>query len=286
MATPSPEPVEGPSPEPVEGQHTQTITGLTLHGVTAGYRHRRTARPIVLDVEASAPAGQVTALLGPNGAGKSTLLRSIVGLQPLLGGDVRLSDGAGDHDLLAMSPRERARRTAVVLTERIEAGLLTGREVVELGRHPYLGLVGRLTDRDRQLISTVLADLHATDLAGERFTELSDGQRQRLLLARALVAEPDLLVLDEPSAFLDVGARVDLMTLLGRMAKQRLITVLLSTHEVELALRMADQLWLIDDHRVITGTPEKLVADGLVGRVFGTDHAVFDPATGTFRVRS
>jgi iron complex transport system ATP-binding protein len=260
---------------------------LTLTGVAAGYRHRGRDRVIVDEVEAVAPAGAVTALLGPNGAGKSTLLRSLVGLQPLLRGGVTLTDARGqDTELLQLSPRERARRTAVVLTERVDAGLLTGREVVELGRHPYLGLIGRLTDRDRFLVGETLAELQAGDLAGERFAELSDGQRQRLLLARALVGEPELLVLDEPSAFLDVGARVDLMALLGRIARDRGITVLLSTHEVELALRMADRLWLIQDHRITVGAPAAMVADGRIARVFGTRHAVFDAASGTFRVRA
>jgi len=266
-------------PEPVEG--------LTLSDVTAGYRHHRGDRIIVDHVEATAPAGQVTALLGPNGAGKSTLIRSIVGLQPLLHGTVTLTGADGrTADLLRLSPRERARRTAVVLTERVDVGLLTGREVVELGRHPYLGLISRLTDYDRQLIGATLAELQAADLAGERFAELSDGQRQRLLLARALVSEPEVLVLDEPSAFLDVGARVDLMALLRRIARDRKITVLLSTHEVELALRMADRLWLIQDHRISSGDPQAMIDDGRIARVFGTRHAVFDPKSGTFGVRT
>ena len=283
-----PDPRPGPLPDPVPAPPSpELVEGLKLTAVAAGYRHRRADRIIVDEVEAFAPAGQVTALLGPNGAGKSTLIRSIVGLQPLLHGTVTLTgaDGRG-ADLLRLSPRERARRTAVVLTERIDVGLLTGREVVELGRHPYLGLVGRLTDHDRQLIGATLADLQAADLAGERFAELSDGQRQRLLLARALVSEPELLVLDEPSAFLDVGARVDLMALLRRIARDRGITVLLSTHEVELALQMADRLWLIHDHRISSGGPQTMITDGRIARVFGTRHAVFDPESGTFRVRS
>lgn len=268
-------------------QGPELVEGLALTDVAAGYRHRRGDRIVVDDVVAAAPAGQVTALLGPNGAGKSTLIRSIVGLQPLLRGTVTLTgaDGRGAN-LLRLSPRERARRTAVVLTERVDVGLLTGREVVELGRHPYLGLISRLTDRDRQLIGATLAELQAADLAAERFAELSDGQRQRLLLARALVSEPDVLVLDEPSAFLDVGARVDLMALLRRIARDRKITVLLSTHEVELALRMADRLWLIQDHRISSGDPHTMIADGRIARVFGTRHAVFDPESGTFGVRT
>jgi iron complex transport system ATP-binding protein len=267
-------------------------TGLQLSGLTVGYRHTRrwpltgADRVIVSGVDATAEAGRVTAILGPNGAGKSTLLRSVAGLQPVLAGRVLSHDRNGTGtDLLRLSSRQRARRLAVVLTERVDAGLLTGREVVELGRHPYLSLVGRLSGRDHRLIGSVLADLNATELADQRFAELSDGQRQRLLLARALVAEPELLILDEPSAFLDVGARIDLMALLDRVARERMITVLVSTHEVELALRMADRLWLIHDHELTSGTPAELIAAGLIGRVFGTAHAVFDPASGTFGVR-
>ncbi|HEY9292665.1 MAG TPA: ABC transporter ATP-binding protein [Microlunatus sp.] len=269
------------------------VGGLRLQDLSVGYRHTRrwpAAEPdrvIVDQIGAEAPAGRVTAVLGPNGAGKSTLLRTVAGLQPPLGGRILLrSDSGDDHDLLRLSPRDRARRTAVVLTERVDVGLLTGREVVELGRHPYLGLISRLTERDHRLINEVLADLQATDLAEQRFAELSDGQRQRLLLARALVAEPELLILDEPSAFLDVGARVDLLALLERLAREKMITVLVSTHEVELALRMVHRLWLIHDHRLITGTPDALINDGRIAAVFGTAHTVFDPTSRTFGVRA
>lgn len=270
---------------------TQAFPQLQLVGIQAGYRstHRvgsrqsHASRIVVDGVSTSAPAGEVTALLGPNGAGKSTLLRTVAGLQPTLGGSV-VWHGPDDvdHDLLRMPPRDRARRMAVVLTDRVDAGLLTGREVVELGRQPYLGLLGRLSEQDHRLVDDALSALGAVEPAGQRFAELSDGQRQRLLLARALVTEPDILILDEPSAFLDVGARVDLMSLLQRIARERMIIVLLSTHEVELALRTADRLWLIHDHQLTAGTAEELIGSGLIGDVFGTDHAVFDPDSRTF----
>lgn len=273
-------------PSPVQGSGR-----LSLIGIAAGYRSRHrfaraTSKIIVDNVTTSAAAGEVTALLGPNGAGKSTLLRTVAGLQPALSGHVVWrGEDAVDHDLLRLSPRDRARRMAVVLTERVDAGLLTGREVVELGRQPYLGLLGRLTAHDHQLIDEALLDLGAVEPATHRFAELSDGQRQRLLLARALVTEPGILILDEPSAFLDVGARVDLMSLLHRIAHERNIIVLLSTHEVELALRTTDRLWLIHDHQLTTGTTDELINSGLIADVFGTAHAVFDPSSRTFGVR-
>lgn len=266
--------------------------GLDLAGVSAGYRstrrwpRRHAARVILSDVTATAPAGQLTALLGTNGSGKSTLLRSICGLQALLDGQVALtgSDGAR-RDLLELPGRERARRTAVALTERVDAGLLTGREVAELGRHPHQALTSRVSDRERHLITQTLAVLQADDFADERFSELSDGQQQRIVIARALITEPELLILDEPSAFLDVGARIDLMALLRAIAATRNITVLVSTHEVELALQLADRLWLVSGQQVITGAVDELIADGSISAVFGTEHADFDPATGSFRLR-
>lgn len=263
-------------------------SGLTLTGVRVGYRSPRrwpqpaTERVVLEDVRATAAAGELTAVIGPNGAGKSTLLRSLLGLQPLLAGRIELSG----LDLLGLRVGERARRSAVVLTDRIEAGLLTGREVAELGRHPHHGLIaGRLSRAEADLIDQTLDRMGASELAGQRFTELSDGQRQRILLARALVQQPELLVLDEPSAYLDVGARVELMALLSEVATERGIIVLISTHEVELALRMADRLFLLDHGRLRSGPPDVLIADGSIGAVFGTERTRFDQTSRSFVLR-
>lgn len=266
---------------------TSPGTGVRLSDVRVGYAsgrrwpRARTEHVVVSDVEASAQPGQLTAVLGPNGAGKSTLLRSLMGLQPMLAGRAMLAD----TELESLSLRDRARRTAVVLTDRIDVGLLTGREVVELGRYPHQGFTSRLTDGEIRLIHSTLEQLHAADLAEHRFAEMSDGQRQRVLLARALVQQPELLVLDEPSAFLDVGARVDLMALLQTMAAERNITVIVSTHEVELALRMSDAIWLIDQGRLTQGRPDELITNGSIGRVFETPATHFNPESRTFELR-
>lgn len=266
--------------------------GLDLAAVTAGYRSARrwprggADREILSQVDANAQAGQLTALLGTNGAGKSTLLRSIAGLQQLLGGEVGLTCQDGlRRDLLRLPSRERARRTAVALTERVDAGLLTGREVTELGRHPHQGLASKISHGERVLIDETLSVLEANAFADQRFAELSDGQRQRIVIARALVTEPDLLILDEPSAFLDVGARLDLMALLRMIAATRMVTVLVSTHEVELALQLADKLWVVSDQEITTGSVPELISDGTISAIFGTEHTGFDPHTKTFRLR-
>lgn len=265
-----------------------TSSGLDLRSVAVGYRSGKRwpakghDHVVVSGIDIGAQPGQLTAVLGPNGAGKSTLLRSVMGLQPFLAGQAFL----GGSPLSSLSTRERARRTAVVLTDRIDVGLLTGREVAELGRHPHRGFASRLSAAEHTLINNSLEQLHATSLATQKFAEMSDGQRQRILLARALIQQPELLVLDEPSAFLDVGARVDLMALLQTIAIERGITVVVSTHEVELALRMSDKIWLINGARLTAGTPEQLITSGAIGKVFETAATRFNPESRTFELRT
>jgi iron complex transport system ATP-binding protein len=250
---------------------------LELDALTVGHR----STPVLAGLRTRAAAGALTVLLGPNGAGKSTLLRTLAGLLPPLSGSARL-DGA---DLLALAPAARARRVGVVLTDRPDVGLLTGREVVALGRHPHSGATGTLSADDRAIVDEAVDAVDAVRLADRRLHELSDGERQRLLVARALAQRPSLLLLDEPSAFLDVSARVALLGLLRRLAHERGICVLLSTHDLELALRLADAAWLLDHDGTLTaGPPDALVGAGEIGRVFDTDALRFDAASGTFRL--
>ena len=251
------------------------MSGLRLDALTVG--HRRT--PILRGLNLHAAAGELTALLGPNGAGKSTLLRTVAGLLPVLAGSVHL-DGT---DLAALDARGRARRVAVVLTERVEAGLLTARELVALGRHPHTGSRGTLRPGDDAAVDDALDAVRAGAFARRRVDRLSDGERQRVLVARALAQEPDLLLLDEPTAFLDAPSRVAVTGLLHRLARERGIVVVLCTHDVELALRTADRAWLLGRAGgVREGPPADLVADGSIGRAFDGDELRFDPGLGTF----
>ncbi|WP_232666210.1 ABC transporter ATP-binding protein [Pseudonocardia sp. TRM90224] len=260
------------------------MNGLLLDDLAVGYRAgRRGERAVLKGLVARARRGDLTALIGPNGAGKSTLLRTVAGLQPPLAGAVAL-DGA---DLLALAPAERALRLAVVLTERVDAGLLTARELVSLGRHPHTGATGVLHARDVAVVEGAIESVGAEHLAARRVGELSDGERQRVLVARALAQEPSVLLLDEPSAFLDVSARVGLLGLLRRLAREQGMCVVVSTHDLELALRLADHLWLVDRGGVLhTGTPESLVADGAVAAVFDTTGLAFNAVTGTFALEA
>ncbi len=256
-----------------------TTDGLRLAGLAVGYRHGRRRIPVLTGLAAAAQRGELTVLLGPNGTGKSTLLRTLAGLQPSLAGRMTL-DGA---DLTSLHPRERARRIGVVLTDRVDIPLARGRDLVALGRHPHIDLTGRLTDRDREIVDWAITAVGAAPLADRLLDELSDGERQRLFVARALAQQPSVILLDEPSAFLDAPSRVALTALLRRLARDRELAVIVSTHDLELALRVADAAWLLDrDGTLHAASPEELILDGRIAATFDSDELRFDPITATF----
>ncbi|MDX6742243.1 ABC transporter ATP-binding protein [Actinocorallia sp. A-T 12471] len=261
------------------------MSGFRLHEMSVGYPARR-ARPahrVLEDLTATAEAGELTVLIGPNGAGKSTLLRTLTGLQPPLGGGATL-DGT---DIATLSAAKLARRLAVVLTERDMPPLLTAREVAGLGRYQHTGLTGRLSEADADAVTWALDAVGALHLADRQAVELSDGERQRVLIARALAQEPSAIVLDEPTAFLDVTSRVTVMGLLRRLAVERALAVIVSTHDLELALRIADRVWLVTpDRRLHSGTPEELTLDGSISAVFDGVDLAFDPVAGVFTPRT
>jgi iron complex transport system ATP-binding protein len=260
--------------------------GLELAELAVGYRLSRGRRPprvVAEAIDAAAPPGELTALLGPNGTGKSTLLRTLAGLQPALAGQILL-DGT---DLTRLRSRDRARKVAVVLTERVEVGLLSARELVGLGRHPHTKHSGALDDADRRIVRWALAVTRASALADRPVSELSDGERQRVLIARALAQQPALLLLDEPTAFLDAPSRVALTGLLRGLAREHNLVVVVSTHDVDLALRVADQVWLLDAHGVLrAGPPEHLVVEGHINAAFDSEDLSFDTETVGFQLRA
>jgi len=263
----------------------EAIADLVLDRFTVGYPGQGWRRPptvVLHEVSLRAAAGRVTVLLGPNGSGKSTLLRSVAGLQRPLGGRVLL----GGQSIGELDPRRRAAQLAVVLTERFDPGLLRGGDVVRLGRYPHRTGAGNLTAADRAAIARAMAAVHADGLEDVALTRMSDGQRQRVMIARALAQEPALLLLDEPSAFLDAPARIELLALLRRIAAARGIAVVASTHDVEAALRMGQDGWLIGPGSLVTSAPvADLAAGGAIGAAFDSPAVAFDPESWTFRLR-
>ncbi len=252
---------------------------LSLSSLEIGYRARRGRRVVLSDMSVQLDRGEFACLLGPNGAGKSTLLRTLSRVQPALAGDVSLD---GDN-LRALTSGDLARRLAVVLTERVQIANLSAYELVGLGRFPHTGYFGRLGPQDHERIEWAMEATQSGHLARRDVTELSDGERQRVMIARALAQEPKVLLLDEPTAFLDLPSRVELTALLRRLAAERGLAILMTTHDLDLALRTADVLWLItDDGTLESGAPEDLVLNGLLEHAFSSDEVVFDRATGHF----
>jgi iron complex transport system ATP-binding protein len=206
--------------------------------------------------------GELVCLLGPNGAGKSTLIRTLCGMQAPLAGRVLL----GGEPLEKLSAREVARRMSLVLTERVAVGLMPVATLVALGRHPYTRWGGRLRPEDREAVWRAMADAGIEAMACRPVCELSDGERQKVMIARALAQEPQVMILDEATAFLDLPRRVELMHLLRRLTRSRRRAILLSTHDLELALRCADRLWLLPlGGPLQDGAPEDLVLSGAFG---------------------
>ena len=256
-------------------------TALRTRDLAVGYRTRRTRRAVLERVNLAVHPGELVCLLGPNGIGKSTLLRTLAKMQPALWGAVEL----GGADLRSFSQSELARRLGVVLTERIVVEALSVRRIVELGRYPHSGWFGRITDADRRVVDWAIDAVGARHLAERDFSRLSDGERQRVMIARALAQEPMLLVLDEPTAFLDVPSRVELMGLLRQLTRDGRLAVVVSTHDLELALRPADIIWLVmPGGELMTGAPEDVVLAGGVGQAFEGRQIRFHPEERAFRL--
>jgi iron complex transport system ATP-binding protein len=254
---------------------------VTASDLAIGYHAHGTTTTICTGVSVALHRGALVCLLGPNGAGKSTLMNTLAGeLMPLSGSVV--VDGRPLRDLTV---RERAQRLAIVTTERIAAPGLTGEALVELGRHPHTGWFGTLTAHDRARVDEAFALASATPFRARLVDELSDGERQRLMLARALAQADDVLILDELTAFLDLPRRVETMRMLRQLARESGRAILLSTHDLDLALRSADAVWLLPrGGPLAVGSPETLVLTGAFGSTFRADGVEFDIADGHFHV--
>jgi len=252
---------------------------LELKSLAVGYRSA--GGPLLSDIEVSADPGDFICILGRNGSGKSTLMRTIAGLQPSLGGVARL----GGEDVASMRPGTRARRIAVMLTERAFNPGLRVEDVVALARQPFTGWEGRLGDADRAAIADAVAVMGIEPFLRRYFNSLSDGERQRVMIARTLAQTPRLMILDEITAFLDLPSRVEIMALLRSHAKAKGQVILLSSHDLDLSLQLADSVWLLDGAGGFSaGTPDALSRSGAVGRAFDTGAIRFSPSQGRFEI--
>ncbi len=258
-------------------------TVLRTKDLSIGYRRARKAPAVIAsDLSFSLRPGELVCLLGPNGAGKSTLMRTLARLQPPLSGQIWLDDRLLDD----LRPGQLARRLSIVLTDRVDVGAMSGYGLVSLGRHPYTGWTGTLEEQDQQIVQWALQAVRAKDLADRLTVEMSDGERQKVLIARALAQQPKVMLLDEPTAFLDLPRRVEVMDLLRQLASENRQAILLSTHDLDLALRNADRLWLLSaDGKLFDGAPEDLILNGAFERVFSAEGVTFDRERGSFHTR-
>lgn len=221
--------------------------------------------------------GRLVCLLGPNGSGKSTLLRTLAGLQPALGGEIHVAG------LTRWSPAALAKQISLVLTDKVRGNHLTVDSLVALGRYPYSSWLGSLGATDKARIEWAMQAADVKGLGSRMMYTLSDGQQQKVMLARALAQDTRILMLDEPTAHLDLPTRIRLMRLLHRLARETRMAILLSTHELDLALQIADEVWLLQSSgQLQQGTPEDLVLNGTFEAAFAEEDVVFDKDAGSF----
>ncbi len=246
---------------------------LHTSGLTVGYR----SKTLITGVDIELRAGELVALIGLNGSGKSTLLRTLCGLLPPLAGTVQVNG----TDLRSMDGRTRARSLSVVLTGKPQAGLLDVRTLVSLGRQPWTGSLGRMSELDHARVQEALECTGTLSLAERAWGTLSDGEGQKVMIARALAQEAPVMILDEPTAFLDLVNRVAVMQLLRELAHSLGRGVLLSTHDLASALRSCDRIFLVHEGRVWSGTPEQAITSKVLDRAFASQGLHFDPVSGS-----
>ena len=243
---------------------------LELRGLAVGYN----GKALIHGIEIGVKRGEIVTLVGPNGSGKSTILKTITSQLERISGQALLSA----KDIREYSRKELAEQMAVVLTGRLQTELMTCRDVAAMGRYPYTGRLGILSERDERKVDEALAQVHAEHLAERSFDAVSDGERQRILLARAICQEPEIIVLDEPTSFLDIRHKLELLSILHRMAREQKITVVMSLHEVDLAMKISDRIICVRGEEIFAcGTPEEVLSDEVIRELYD-----LDPACGTF----
>ena len=264
--------------------------GVQLENLSIGYLAAGHQKVVASGLNAAIYKGELTCLLGQNGIGKSTLLRTLSAFQPPLDGRILMDTGDavatadGRVSLSALTDKQLSRLIGVVLTEKPDVRNMTVSELVGMGRSPYTGFWGTLSADDHRLVDEAVRLVGIEALANRMVHTLSDGERQKVMIAKALAQQTPVIYLDEPTAFLDFPSKVEMMQLLHRLAAREQKTVFLSTHDVELALQLADRLWLMEPGGLSVGTPMELASAGILSRFVERDGITFDTDTLTIHV--
>lgn len=255
------------------------MTILKTSSLTIGYTHRKKNTIIQSDLNLIVKSGEMVCLIGPNGSGKSTLLRTLAGLQLPLSGQ-SIINGV---DIQKISTRERALLISLVLTDRIDIENATVKSVITMGRHPHTNWWGSVNEETLTQVQKAVSMVHLENKSDKLIAELSDGEKQRVMIAKAFVQDTPIIILDEPTAHLDLPNRVEIMLLLHKLAHETGKTIIISTHELDMALQAADRVWLMTaDKGIEVGVPEDLVLNGRFNEAFRSDNYVFNPTNGNF----
>ncbi len=254
---------------------------LTAKNLSIGYGSKKEIKVISKHINLSLRKGELVCLVGKNGIGKSTLLRTLTKMQPKLAGDIHVEEKSID----LFSRNELAKIISLVLTERIPSSNLTVYELIALGRQPYTNWIGKLLEEDLNQIKEAMSQSHLIELMHERCDKLSDGQLQRAMICRALAQNTDLIILDEPTAHLDVQHKMETFKLLKKIAHELNRAILISTHEIQLATQIADELWLMTEEKIITGVPSELIASDQINLLFDNNSMRFDKESRQFIIK-
>lgn len=248
-------------------------------GLTVGYH----GVPLIKNIEIRLKKGEILTLIGPNGAGKTTILKSIIRqLEPLSG--VAWLDG---REIQRLSGNAFSKKVSVVLTDRVRPELMTCEDVAAAGRYPYTGRFGRLSEEDWRIVREAMELVHVGELRDRDFTKISDGQKQRVMLARAICQEPEIIVLDEPTSFLDIRYKLEFLSILQRMSRSRNLSVIMSLHELELAGRISDKLLCVKGDKVDRfGTPEEIFTPGYIAGLYEMTAGSYEEGTGNLELEA
>lgn len=247
---------------------------FTTEHLSVGY----SGNILIHDINLSVEKGKILTLIGPNGSGKSTILKTITKHLEKIAGVITIDD----QNIEKLSNKEIAKRLSVMLTERIEPELMTCEQVVAMGRYPYTNYFGALTSKDKQIVTDALRMVNALELADRPFTDVSDGQRQRIMLARAISQEPEVIVLDEPTSYLDIRHKIELLDILRKMAAEKNVAVVMSLHEIDLAAKVSDAVLCVKGDKIeLAGTPEQVFSDQRVSELYGLKSGSFNTLFGS-----
>ena len=254
---------------------------ILLKDLSIGYQTKHGVKMVAEQINGTIRSGELTCLLGANGVGKSTLLRTLSAFQPKMAGEIIIEG----RELSTYTDKELSRRIGVVLTEKPDVRNMSVRELVSLGRSPYTGFWGTYSKEDLRVVDEAIALVGIETLSQRMVHTLSDGERQKMMIAKALAQQTPVISLDEPTAFLDYPSKVEVLQLLRRISREAGKIIFLSTHDVELALQLADTIWLMNrGEEVAIGSPQQLAQQGVLGRFIEREGIVFNPETLTIRI--